>query len=233
MEKRLCVQCNEEKDVSEFYNQSGKKIWKICKICSRKKARDWKKENKDRNNKITNEWRQINKNHIYEYGREYNEKNKNERRIKQNIRGKERRKTDKKYAIRCRLSTRLLKFWKGHGKNKNTMKLLGCNLEFFLKWLEFQFLSEMLFENRDTWHIDHVIPCSRFNLKDEKEQHKCFHWSNMKPMFSLDNIKKNNKIKKEELLMNEIRRVAFSILMKSKYEFTVMNYDRYLFLRSK
>lgn len=44
------------------------------------------------------------------------------------------------------------------------------------------------------WHIDHIKPCSSFNLSDIKEQKKCFHYSNMQPLWWKDNIAKSNKV---------------------------------------
>ena len=43
-------------------------------------------------------------------------------------------------------------------------------------------------------HIDHIIPCSSFDLTKEEEQRKCFHYSNLQPLWARDNIIKGNKI---------------------------------------
>ena len=32
------------------------------------------------------------------------------------------------------------------------------------------------------WHIDHVIPCAKFNVSEVEEQQICFHWTNLCPM---------------------------------------------------
>ena len=44
------------------------------------------------------------------------------------------------------------------------------------------------------WHIDHVIPCSKFNLKNLDEQNKCFNYQNLQPLWAEENIKKSNKL---------------------------------------
>ena len=44
------------------------------------------------------------------------------------------------------------------------------------------------------WHMDHIIPCSKFDLSRLDEQRKCFHFSNLQPMWAKENIKKSNKI---------------------------------------
>ena len=45
----------------------------------------------------------------------------------------------------------------------------------------------------ETWHLDHIKPVSKFNLLDVDEQKKCFHYTNLQPLWAKDNIKKSNK----------------------------------------
>jgi hypothetical protein len=49
------------------------------------------------------------------------------------------------------------------------------------------------------WHIDHILPCSSFDLLKPEEQRKCFHWSNMQPLWARDNLRKSAKIIKNDL----------------------------------
>ena len=48
----------------------------------------------------------------------------------------------------------------------------------------------MTWENRSLWHIDHIKPCISFDLTKEEEQKKCFHWSNLQPLWAKENIAK-------------------------------------------
>jgi len=59
--------------------------------------------------------------------------------------------------------------------------------------LESLFLPGMSWENRHLWHIDHVLPCAAFDLTNPKEQRRCFHYTNLQPLWALDNIKKRAK----------------------------------------
>jgi hypothetical protein len=47
----------------------------------------------------------------------------------------------------------------------------------------------MTWENHgDIWEIDHIQPCSSFNLTQEIEQQKCFYYTNLQPLFKTTQI---------------------------------------------
>ena len=52
----------------------------------------------------------------------------------------------------------------------------------------------MTWENHGEWHIDHIKPCSSFNLIDIEEQKQCFHYSNLQPLWKIDNLTKGSKV---------------------------------------
>jgi len=74
-------------------------------------------------------------------------------------------------------------------KRKRTMNLTGCSLDFLYLYIEKQFTEGMSWDNygKYGWHIDHIIPCNTFNLFDEKEQERCFHYSNLRPLWASEN----------------------------------------------
>ena len=40
----------------------------------------------------------------------------------------------------------------------------------------------MSWTNQGTyWDIDHVLPCSNFNLEQDEDIKKCFNWKNLRP----------------------------------------------------
>lgn len=79
-------------------------------------------------------------------------------------------------------------------KITKTNKYIGCDINFMKKWFEFHFNDELGWYNCKEWHIDHVIPCSEFDLSKDEEQYKCFNWKNLRPCMAIENIKKSNKI---------------------------------------
>lgn len=94
--------------------------------------------------------------------------------------------------LRKRLST-LVRLRLGR-KTTQTMKALGCDFDFFLKHLENRFTTGMTFENYGLWHVDHIIPCDVFDLTIKEEIEKCFHYTNLQPLWAKDNREKSNKI---------------------------------------
>lgn len=79
-------------------------------------------------------------------------------------------------------------------KTKHTVEYLGCKCNDYIKWLA-SYDERYTFENRGTeWHIDHVIPLSKFNIFDEQEQLIAFNWRNTMPLSAKENLQKNNKI---------------------------------------
>ncbi len=96
--------------------------------------------------------------------------------------------------LRCRLYSALI-------RNKNqkitkcqkTIDLLGCTIEELWIHLESLFLDGMTKENYGQWHVDHIIPCDKFNLFDKEEQKRCFHYTNLQPLWAKDNLIKGNK----------------------------------------
>jgi hypothetical protein len=79
----------------------------------------------------------------------------------------------------------------GYSKTSKTVKILGCSIEDFKKHLEKQFAEGMTWDNRNKWHIDHKIPISWG--ASEEEIIALNHYTNLKPMWAEDNIKKSNK----------------------------------------
>ena len=74
-------------------------------------------------------------------------------------------------------------------------EVIGCGPKELKEYLERKFRRGMTWENYSlkTWHIDHIKACSKFDLTKEEEQRKCFHYSNLQPLWATDNIQKGNR----------------------------------------
>lgn len=72
---------------------------------------------------------------------------------------------------------------------------LGLEAEPLRVHLEAQFVRGMSWANYGTaWHVDHVIPCTAFNLTDPIQLRQCFAYLNLRPMWAADNIRKGDEV---------------------------------------
>lgn len=107
----------------------------------------------------------------------------------------QRLKTDPAFRLLNTLRARLNVALSKHQATKadRTMKLIGCSLSELSAHLESQFLPGMTWANRSQWHVDHIKPCSAFDLSDLEQQQQCFHFSNLRPLWARDNLRKSSK----------------------------------------
>ena len=116
--------------------------------------------------------------------------------------GRKRLQENPQYVIRCRISSRIHYALRQNGvaKNNPALELLGCTIPQLKEYLESKFQPGMTWENQaiNGWHIDHIKPCSLFDLTKEEEQKKCFHYTNCQPLWAKDNISKKDSYNEEE-----------------------------------
>jgi hypothetical protein len=60
--------------------------------------------------------------------------------------------------------------------------------------IESMFSEGMSWDNYGEWHMDHIIPCSHFDLSIKSQQLECFNYKNMQPLWAIDNIRKGDRI---------------------------------------
>lgn len=108
--------------------------------------------------------------------------------------------TNMNYRIKKSLAARLRSVLV---KNDSTMNYIGCNIQYLREWFEYNFTSEMNWDNYASyWSIDHIIPTCKFDLTLEDEKFKCCNWSNLMPV----TIKYNSS--KKEIDMNQINYIV-------------------------
>lgn len=98
------------------------------------------------------------------------------------------------FKLRCYLASRMSSAFKNMGYNKTgkTKDLLGASFEIVKEHIEKQFIKGMSWDNKNKWHIDHIIPVSSAVTKEELI--KLFHYSNLQPLWAKDNRIKYNKV---------------------------------------
>jgi hypothetical protein len=106
--------------------------------------------------------------------------------------------SDLQFKITCNIRNRIRLAIKNQNcKNlRKTNNLLGCSIEELKIHLESQFKDSMTWDNwkLDGWHIDHIKPCSSFDLTDPNQQKECFNYKNLQPLWWYENLSKGSKI---------------------------------------
>ena len=219
MSKKVCTKCKELKELNEFgksiLNKDGHQYH--CKVCKSLYNKEYNTKNKDNIKICKTVWNNNNQNKNVEYKRisyiknkdkiraaqkEYTKKYYTKEKRKEIQRKKSiRMKNDLNFKLRQNLSCRLNCAIRNQNttKSSTTLKLVGCTIDFLVKYIESQFVNGMSWSNygQRGWHIDHIIPCDAFDLTNQEQQKECFHYTNLQPLWWLDNIKKGNKYENE------------------------------------
>ena len=215
---KICKKCNINKSISEFYVKK-KSFTGKCKSCLCIEQQERYSKNKITLQIKKKEYKIKNKESIKEYQKtytqtqDYKEKrsvydktyynnNKNKIKERHKIYEKYYRNTNLNRRIKCSLRSRIRHALK-KTKNCSLENIIECNIDFFKEWLMFQFDEKMSWDNYGTyWQIDHVKPCSLFNLEIIDEQTKCFSWKNCRPLEKNLNNKKSNKYDENLLILH-------------------------------
>ena len=221
---KQCSDCKLTKDVSAFYYRKKKHYYEgRCQNCHALRMQEWRKENKERNRENNKRhyhskkhkiWRDEYRKHpdilakeraqtiSYRSQPDNHEKrteylNRPEVRERVNVLKKKKReniyiKLNERISGAINLSLR---------KNKNGLhweSLVGYTLEDLKQHLENLFTQGMEWGNykHSGWHIDHIIPVSRFNFEsyDDLDFKRCWALSNLQPMWGRENMSKGNRL---------------------------------------
>ncbi len=200
---KKCLSCGETKALSEFYSyrRGGEsRPFGTCKACvlQKQRARLLDPVMAEKRKATTKKYSLAHLEQIREKSKRYQPI--------ANQRAKERRASDPSFRIGGTLRRRITSALNGRQKSAATVELLGCSVEDFRSWLQFQFSGAMAWENYGSlWEIDHVRPCCSFDLEDAAQQRECFSWKNQRPLLiSLNRIKNDAVdilVEKEHLLV--------------------------------
>lgn len=101
---------------------------------------------------------------------------------------------DERFRLARNLRKRLRTALRDNFKTGSAVEDLGCSIDDFKIYLESKFTDGMSWDSygRQGWHIDHILPLSKFDLSDPNELKKACHFTNLQPMWWKDNLRKSN-----------------------------------------
>jgi len=179
---RGCVACRSAIDKRSYYRHQGKRI---------DKSKRWNKANIEYRKKYQEDHRPQYRLAVSKWARSNREK--------ANIYRRAKWASDLNFRLRMIISSRINQaIWYNTGvKSAKTLELLGCSVAHLRNYLEAKFRAGMTWDNagygKGKWHIDHIVPCAVFDLTQPDEQKKCFHFSNLQPLWSEDNFSKGSR----------------------------------------
>ncbi len=169
----------------------------IIRRCERAKSwqRNWRVKNKEKQAQVKKQWAEKNRVKLRAAHKRWRDKNLVVERAR--VRNWAKSRGTRKYSSTARLARTCRKrVWdalRGVVKSARTFDLIGCSAEELKKHMEARFLPGMTWENYGQWHVDHVKACANFDLTKPEEQRTCFHYSNLQPLWALDNLRKGAK----------------------------------------
>lgn len=207
MTDQQCTNCLQLFPLEHFYNNGT--LCKKCRILTykakyreknRQELRDknkvYYKENRPKKLEYHKWYRENYKEKRLEAQRKYYKNNRELCNKKSRTNIKKLIKTSINHKLRKRLRDRIYCAIKQNIKSKHTMELLGCTTDYFKQYIESKFTIDMSWENytRYNWNIDHIMPCSYFDMSIPENQKMCFHYTNMQPLSWYNNMKKSYNI---------------------------------------
>ncbi len=220
-DKKHCNNCNETKEVTEFYKSSNKGggYRPRCKACYRQQSKEYdsRPEVKKRKSKRAKEYNadpkvrehRIKKQKEYaateaakekraKYLEEYysKEENRARRSINSLRHHNKKRAEDPAYRLQCMVGTAVWRGLKGLRKTCSTFEALPYTPEQLKEHLESQFEDWMTWDNYGDWHVDHIFPQSLlpYDSFDHPNFIRCWSLDNLRPLEARENIIKSNKI---------------------------------------
>ena len=77
-------------------------------------------------------------------------------------------------------------------RHETTEQLIGCSIDNYKQFIEKQFIPGMTWTNVGQWHIDHIKSLCQFDLTDPLQRSAAFHYTNTRPIWANDNLKKGS-----------------------------------------
>jgi hypothetical protein len=101
--------------------------------------------------------------------------------------------TDQNYKIRCVIRGATSRIKHRLSMDLRSEQILGGTIEIVCAHLESKFQKGMTWHNHGEWHIDHIMPLSKFDLTDPMQARMAGNYKNLRPLWSYLNLKKGGR----------------------------------------
>lgn len=183
---KTCSTCKKDKNLQQFHRDRSCRdgFSSRCKSCAQIKAKRYRARHREKLVKQSRNWHEQHPN----YRSDWEEANRDSR----NRQRRKRWATDVQWKLKCNIRHRVNLALKNAQKAGSAVEALGCSVEELRVYLESKFQPGMTWENWGLhgWHIDHVVPLSKFDLSDPLEYKKACHYTNLQPLWAFDNLQK-------------------------------------------
>jgi len=211
--ERICTSCNSKLPATlDFFHKQNNGLFGLrptCKNCTNNLRKIYISKNKNLISNTNKLWYSTNKEERNKQIKNYRHNNPQkvkEWQIKNTPilikRRNKRRKTDEIFKLKSILGNSIRRSFKSKNllKESNTTSILCCTFDYFKKYIESQFENWMTWNNygvynpngERTWNLDHIIPID--SAKTIEDVIRINHYTNFRPLCSLENLKKLNKI---------------------------------------
>lgn len=215
MTVRTCKYCHSEKPIADFYSKN------MCSLCRKVRKRIYAREHQKIYKSLNREkvlasdkkYKENNKDKKKDYDRKRYLKTKPKRMEQARVNHARRLKEDPVYRLRSIVSTSIGRALKKSFSSKNGSSILKHlpytiqelkdyleNLfEFWMTWENYGTYRVDIWNDNDpstwTWHLDHIIPHSRFQYTtmEERAFKDCWALSNLRPYSAKQNIIDGNR----------------------------------------
>lgn len=206
IKSKPCSKCKLTKPVSEFQFRHIRGVWRAqsaCKLCNKQYAAHWNLNNQEKlHASYKAKWARDKdkiRARIKELSLLLSPEEKAKRAQKKSdymrVYMRERLRRDVAFRLLFKARNRLWYVTKGTARAGRTISLIGCTPEELKAHLEKQFLPGWTWADwGKVFEIDHIIPCSKFDMTDPAQQRACFHYTNLQPLEKMLNRQKWNKI---------------------------------------
>jgi hypothetical protein len=186
---KTCRTCEKEQDIGQYgrytdVRNSKVRIRNECNSCRVRREVKRNQDDPDGRKPKDKAYRQRHKESMNEYQKKHKQKKMQQ---------------DMQFRLRVNIAGRTRSALR---KNKvgTTEELTCCTYKQLKAWIEHQFTEDLDWDNKDDWHVDHVVPLCFFDLTKIEEQHLACHWTNLRPLKSHANQSKGGKILKADII---------------------------------